>query len=521
MKTDFDVAIVGSGFAGSLLAMVLGRLGRSVILLERGRHPRFAIGESTSPLANLILEQLAERYDLPRLLPLAAFGTWRRAYPDVVCGLKRGFTFFHHEAGRPYAVAPGRANQLLVAASPREEVADTHWLRADVDHFLQREAVACGAEYLDEVALDSATWTPDGAALLEGLRGGGRVAVRARLVVDASGPRGFLARALGLDDRGFDGYPETSALFSHFTDVARCDAMESYSTQGTPPYPIDDAAVHHVFDGGWMWILRFGNGVTSAGFAVNGSLAREIGLGEGEPAWRRLLDRFPTIREQFASAAPIRPFSFMPRLSYRAAAASGRGWLLLPSCAAFVDPLFSTGMPLALLGIERLGRLVDAHWGTEELDARLERLGNECLAEADLTAEYVGACLAAMRSFDVFAPLSMFYFAAASFAEMARRLGSPETPRRFLASDDERFARGLRVAASRARFGRAFEAPARFERSVACAVDRRNIAGLCDPGKGNWYGVDFEDVVRGAAKLGLGADGVRAWVAANGGAACS
>src|SRR5262245_37888736 len=129
MRTDFDVAIVGSGFAGSVLAASLQRIGRSVVLLERGRHPRFAIGESTSPLANLLLEELAERYDLPRLAPLASYGAWQRTYPDVVCGLKRGFTFFHHEAGRPRRHAAARANELLVAASPADEVADTHWLR--------------------------------------------------------------------------------------------------------------------------------------------------------------------------------------------------------------------------------------------------------------------------------------------------------------------------------------------------------------------------------------------------------
>src|SRR5262249_10095591 len=70
----FDLAIAGSGFGGSLLAMVARRLDLSVLLLERGAHPRFAIGESTSPLTNLLLEELAQRYDLPRLLPLASYG---------------------------------------------------------------------------------------------------------------------------------------------------------------------------------------------------------------------------------------------------------------------------------------------------------------------------------------------------------------------------------------------------------------------------------------------------------------
>ena len=64
---DADLAIVGSGFGGSLLAMIARRLGLRVALLERGTHPRFAIGESASPLAGVVIEQLAARYDLPRL----------------------------------------------------------------------------------------------------------------------------------------------------------------------------------------------------------------------------------------------------------------------------------------------------------------------------------------------------------------------------------------------------------------------------------------------------------------------
>ena len=59
MPKDFDIAVIGSGFGGSLIAMIARQLGRSVILIERGRHPRFAIGESSTPLANLLLEEIA------------------------------------------------------------------------------------------------------------------------------------------------------------------------------------------------------------------------------------------------------------------------------------------------------------------------------------------------------------------------------------------------------------------------------------------------------------------------------
>src|SRR5262249_54217598 len=188
---DFDIAIVGSGFAGSLLALICRRLGRSVVLVEKGAHPRFAIGESSSPLANLLLEELSDRYDLPRIRPLASWGTWQASYPKIACGLKRGFTFYHHKAGEPFWTDPLRRNQLLVAASPRDEVADTHWFRADFDSFLVGEAQAAGADYLERTTLSHFEIVPDGIAV-SGLRGSLHVRLKARLLIDASGARSFV-----------------------------------------------------------------------------------------------------------------------------------------------------------------------------------------------------------------------------------------------------------------------------------------------------------------------------------------
>jgi FADH2 O2-dependent halogenase len=503
MRHDYDLAIVGSGFGGSLLSMVACRLGLSVLLLERGTHPRFAIGESTAPLTNLLLEQLARRYDLPALLPLTSHGPWQRTYPEIVCGLKRGFTFYHHQAGRPFRAEADRRNQLLVAASPNDEVADTHWLRADVDHFLVQQAIAAGADYVDEAHLVAAEGLGSDAATLSGERRGQQFRFRARLVIDATGPRGFLSRCLGQPDVGFAGYPPTQTLFSHFADVPRCESMGIFDPGGTPPYPPDDAALHHVFDGGWMWVLRFHNGVTSAGIAVTDSLAEELALAEGAPAWERFLRRFPSIRDQFAGATPLRPFVYAPRLAYRTSAAAGEGWALLPSAAGFVDPLFSTGMPLTLLGIERLGRVLEETWGHTTLTACLHEYGDTTLAEVDGTAHYIAGAYAGMQTFPLFTALSMFYFVAASYSEIARRLEKPPLSRRFLAADHLHFGPNLQRCAA---LLRASAAPRSldigdFERRVTDSVACLNIAGLSDGSKRNWYGVDLEDLVRNASKL--------------------
>src|SRR5262245_60355627 len=98
-----DVVVAGSGFAGAIAARVLRRLGREVVLLERGRHPRFALGESSTPLAAISLESLAERYGLADLRALAAYGRWLEAFPHLQRGLKRGFTFYGHRVGESFA----------------------------------------------------------------------------------------------------------------------------------------------------------------------------------------------------------------------------------------------------------------------------------------------------------------------------------------------------------------------------------------------------------------------------------
>src|SRR3954470_419920 len=115
MTRSCEVAIVGSGFAGSLLARVLAVLGYDVVLLERGTHPRFAIGESTTPLANLSLERLALRYGLPDCYQLATHGRWMTYLPELRRGLKRGFTYYRHHPGERFAERGLDSERLLVA----------------------------------------------------------------------------------------------------------------------------------------------------------------------------------------------------------------------------------------------------------------------------------------------------------------------------------------------------------------------------------------------------------------------
>jgi FADH2 O2-dependent halogenase len=211
------IAIVGSGFAGSILARILQIQGHRVLLLDRQKHPRFALGESSTPLAAICLERLAARYGLDDLHALAAWGRWMERLPHLRRGLKRGFTFYGHEPGRAFANGPANERRLLVAASPTDRIADTHWLREDVDHHLTREAGAAGVEVLEEVDLTGLEKLPGGWRL-SGMHQARSVHFEADLLIDASGPGGFLARHLPIPtvETGL----HTSLVFGHFEGMA-------------------------------------------------------------------------------------------------------------------------------------------------------------------------------------------------------------------------------------------------------------------------------------------------------------
>ena len=498
MRDVYDLAVVGSGFAGSLLAMIAHRLGRSVVLLERGSHPRMVIGESSTPLSNLLLQELAIRYDLPALLPLTKWGTWRQHYPEVACGLKRGFSFFHHELGHPCNIRSDK--QMLVTASPHDEIADTHWYRADFDHHLVREAQRLGVVYHDEVNLRGFTEVEEYVELA-GERRQQDVSFRARFVVDATGPRGCLHRLLGLSEVVLPHMPTTQALYSHFSDVKRLDEDVLFGTGSTPPFPVDDAAVHHVFDGGWIWVLRFNNGITSAGIAATETTARHLRLAEKTPAWERLLDRIPALRKQFAEATPQQPFTYMSRLGFRSGAIASARWALLPSAAGFVDPLLSSGFPLTLLGVSRMAKMLDRHWNQTSFATELLAYAASTDAELLATSRLIGALYANMNNFEAFRAVSLLYFAAASFSETVRRLGKPDLAQSFLLHTDPRFGPTSEALLKRAAAGVSRSDTAAFVQEVQRGIEPFDVAGLCASPPNGWYPVDAEDLKHAAWKV--------------------
>jgi len=500
VNDQYDIAVVGSGFAGSLLAMIAKRLGRSVVLIERHKHPRVVIGESSTPLTNLLLEDLTTRYDLPAIRPLAKWGTWQKAHPEVGCGLKRGFTFYHHNLEKPEAFPPSRDRQLLVAASPHNEISDTHWCRADFDCFLVQEARKLGVHYLDETTMTRVIESHD-VIELSGTHNDQPITISAKFLIDASGPRGFLHHALGLQEKELPHFPSTQALYSHFAGVGLIQPAPSGEHKDPEPYPPDSAAVHHIFDGGWIWVLQFNNGITSAGIAATDAAAARWSLREGAAAWDRILEDIPALHSQFANAKPVQPFRHVPRLSFRSATIAGKRWALLSSAAGFIDPLLSTGFPLALLGVDRLANIIEDHWGSPTFAIQLESYAVEADADLLATAQLIGALYANLNNFPVFASLTLLYFAAVGFAETARRLGKPELAPSFMLRHHPGFGPSSAHLFERARHIHTPQEALQLSEDILRTIEPFNIAGLGYPQRRNWYPVEAQDLIDNAAKL--------------------
>ena len=514
MSRHCDVAIVGSGYAGSLMARVLAVQGYDVVMLERGTHPRFAIGESTTPLGNLSLERLAQRYGLADCYHLAAHGRWRAHHPDLRCGLKRGFTFYRHHPDEPFANRGLESERLLVAASPDDAIADTHWVRADVDEYLVQQAVAAGVEYRDGAALSGAIVSTTGVHLT-GSHHSTPFTLDADFVIDASGPNGFLARELSIPS-GLERTKSRSALlFSHFSGVEQMPACVPGLPDG--PYPDDSAAVHHLIDEGWMYSLRFDDGVTSAGFALSPRGVASLppsSLADPDALWRLLMARYPTIGRAFAAAQPLMPLAFHPEVQHRLTRAAGPRWALLPHAYAFVDPLFSTGIAWSLRAVERLALLFEpgAHGRRIPAPDELARYDTLLGAEADQIDRLVAGSYEAMAHFDLFAAHAMLYFAIVSFSEVRQRLVQDDRAAwgGFLGVGDSASEALLRESLSRLRAithgdGRTGDVDARrgYAAWVADAIAARNVAGLAEPARHNLYPLDLDLLIERHALLGL------------------
>jgi FADH2 O2-dependent halogenase len=469
--------------------MLLQQCGRRTLVIDRTRHPRFAIGESTTPIANMVLGDLARGYSLPQLSPLCKYGTWHAALPELRCGLKRGFSYFRHEPNLPFQPRADHANELLVAANADDQHSDTHWFRADVDHFLVREARRQQIEVMEEAVVRQLEDKGPKGWELCGEYAGEPLHVSARFVVDATGPAGVLPQRIPANDATDTLQTRSRATYAHFAGIV--DWREFLETHGgdtsVHPFDCDDAAQHHIFDEGWLWVLRFDNGVTSVGWVADEQPAVLSG-GWRSLGWDDMRKRYPSFDSLVAQASCVDPPGQLitsSRLQRLWRNFVGSNWAALPHTAGFIDPLNSTGIALALCGVERLIAILERDWHTDALFRELKEYERTVHAELRLIDRLMAGCFRTMRNFPLFVTYLMLYFAAATTYE--HRRASSEKPHAFLCADDAQFVELVDTVYDCISSGGLAIDPPQFARFVAERIRPFNHVGLFAPEVPNMY----------------------------------
>ncbi|MFI2437080.1 NAD(P)/FAD-dependent oxidoreductase [Streptomyces sp. NPDC018693] len=364
-KELYDVAILGSGMAGGMLGAVLARNGVKVLLLDAGTHPRFAVGESTIPYTSGMTRLIADRYRVPELMPLSSHKGITR-HVSRYCGQKQNFGFVHHEEGK--SQNPTRINQLVVPSAIRTE---THLFRQDIDSYLFNVAVKYGAEPRLNTRIADIDVDSEKGAVLRTDRG---EEIRAHYVVDGSGFRSPLAERFSLRETPTRARTHSRTLFTHMIGVTPFDKAPA-ARKHRQPNPWHHGTLHHVFDGGWLWVIPFDNHPDSLNplCSVGLTLDPRVFPKDETPAQQEFdafLARFPEIAWQFRDAKAVRPWVSTGRLQYSAKQVVGERFCLTSHAAGFIDALYSRGLTNTLELVNALGwRLIaasrDGNWSQQ------------------------------------------------------------------------------------------------------------------------------------------------------------
>jgi flavin-dependent dehydrogenase len=317
-----DVLVIGAGPAGSVAAALLAQRGYQVTVLERQQFPRFSIGESLLAYSTQLLQEAG-------LLDAVLAGGFQ---------FKNGASFVHAEQYAEFNFA----DKLTAGCAFTFQV-----VRSEFDHLLAREAARLGATVrygVEITAVDVSGATPVVTARTET----GEVEVhRPRFVLDASGFGRTLARLLDLEKPS--AFPVRAARFCHIKDGIVAGAFDRQKIRvGVSPGHRDV----------WSWLIPFSDGRSSLGVvATREHFARYTGTPEDQ-YWAMIGDE-PKLRSLLASAHTVRPVGEIVGYAANVRTLHGPGFALLGNAAEFLDPVFSSGVTIALHSAKLAAALVD------------------------------------------------------------------------------------------------------------------------------------------------------------------
>ena len=331
--SNYDVIVIGAGPAGATSALLLARKGLRVIALEKAKFPRFHIGESMLPRNGTLMEELNLWEPLQRVPHLEKYGA------EFAMGDDFNTTRFYFGSG----LIPGALTFNIE--------------RSVFDKMLMDEARAAGAEIREECGVKQIRKLAAGECSV--LLDDGQT-VTGKYILDASGHGTVVGRHLGVRRPVADPRLHKCAYFEHFDNVVRLPGDED----GNPSIVMTTE--------GWFWIIGLNEKTTSIGFVCHPDLVKQVGI----PANRMFhwaATRCPVIRHRMRNATGPATNRVLADFSYICDPIAGDGYFMVGDAGCFLDPIFSTGVTLAMMAATQATRHVAALLKNEISPAKARR----------------------------------------------------------------------------------------------------------------------------------------------------
>lgn len=306
---ECEALIIGGGPAGATIAALLAERGRSVVLIEKARHPRFHIGESLLPHNLPLFERLGVDQEMKRIgMP------------------KYGAEFVSPWHGKPvtFDFADAMDKSFPSAYQVR---------RSEFDEILFRNAERKGATALEDCRVTAVAFNPGGARVTARQADGRELKWQTKFVVDASGRDTLLANQFAAKRRNRK--HNSAAIFGHFSDATRL------------PGNAEGNISLFWFDHGWFWFIPLADGATSVG-AVCWPYYMKLRKSDPQSFFLDTIALCPALAERLRSAKLSSPVTATGNYSYHVKRAAGENYLLLGDAFTFIDPVFSTGVLFAM-----------------------------------------------------------------------------------------------------------------------------------------------------------------------------
>lgn len=338
-ENQYDVIVIGGGPSGSAAATLLAKRGFKVVVYERDHFPRFHVGESLIPYCYPVLEKLG-------LLPKMKSSHFTKKY-----GVQ--FINEHGKLSEPFR---------FEEYDPHERSQTWQVLRSEFDHMLV------------EHARESGVTVHEGARVLDVLSEGSRVVgvkvrcegeeekeVRASVVIDASGQSSLLIDRFNL--RVWDKDLRKAAIWTYWKGATREPGLDAGGT----------IVIQTQEKKGWFWYIPLHDDVVSVGVVANFDyLFRNRDSKDPEVIYNEEVERCPGVKPRIAGAERVKDYFVQKEYSYKAKQGGGDGWVLAGDAYGFLDPLYSSGVLLALTSADVVSQAVgDALEANDPSEARL------------------------------------------------------------------------------------------------------------------------------------------------------